>query len=111
LGLRLGTVGTNYIAYKDATIVHSSGSLLALRNSNFKKNKEKNVEEEKKNLNPQKKKKTLLLPRFLENPATISKGSVSCTGNQFCGQSKINVKYGKHGVSTTHNMTQSTNTT
>jgi ferredoxin-nitrite reductase len=32
------------------------------------------------------------LPRFLENPATISKGSVSCTGNQFCGQSKINTK-------------------
>lgn len=32
------------------------------------------------------------LPRFSENPATISKGSVSCTGTQFCGQSKINTK-------------------
>jgi hypothetical protein len=58
----------------------SSCSLLALRNSNFKKNKKKNVK--KKNLHPQKK-KARLPPRFLENPATISKGSVSCTGNQF----------------------------
>ena len=32
------------------------------------------------------------LPRFSEDPATISKGSVSCTGTQFCGQSKINTK-------------------
>jgi len=32
------------------------------------------------------------LPRCLEDPATISKGSVACTGTQFCGQSKINTK-------------------
>jgi len=32
------------------------------------------------------------LPRLKEDPATISKGSVSCTGTQFCGQSKINTK-------------------
>ena len=32
------------------------------------------------------------LPRISEAPATIAKGSVSCTGTQFCGQSKINTK-------------------
>jgi len=32
------------------------------------------------------------LPRITEDPATISKGSVACTGTQFCGQSKINTK-------------------
>ena len=32
------------------------------------------------------------MPRLKEDPATIAKGSVSCTGNQFCGQSKINTK-------------------
>jgi len=32
------------------------------------------------------------LPRITEDPATIAKGSVSCTGTQFCGQSKINTK-------------------
>jgi hypothetical protein len=37
----------------------------------------------KKKTSTPKKKKARLPPRFLENPATISKGSVSCTGNQF----------------------------
>jgi ferredoxin-nitrite reductase len=32
------------------------------------------------------------LPRCLEKPGTIAKGSVACTGTQFCGQSKINTK-------------------
>jgi ferredoxin-nitrite reductase len=32
------------------------------------------------------------LPRFKLNPATISKGTVTCTGSQFCGQAKINTK-------------------
>jgi len=32
------------------------------------------------------------LPEWKLRPATISKGTVTCTGNQFCGQAKINTK-------------------
>jgi ferredoxin-nitrite reductase len=32
------------------------------------------------------------LPHWKLNPATISKGTVTCTGTQFCGQAKINTK-------------------
>jgi len=32
------------------------------------------------------------LPAWKLNPATVSKGTVTCTGSQFCGQAKVNTK-------------------